>query len=69
MAYQIKTNCTKCGACIVECPTGSIIEGKKHYLIDADTCADHAACVQVCPVDAIVLIPTAKPEGKGEEEV
>ncbi len=68
MAYQIKSICTKCGACIVECPTSSIIEGKKHYLIDADTCADHAACVQVCPVDAIVLIPTAKQADNEEEE-
>src|SRR5690606_1597051 len=56
MPYFISKACTKCGACITECPTGSIIEGKEKFLIDADTCAEHAACVAVCPVDAIQLI-------------
>jgi ferredoxin len=54
MAHLIIKSCTKCGACLTECPTGSIVEGKAQYYIDADTCADHAACVAVCPVDAIV---------------
>ena len=53
MAYVISKACTKCGACITECPTGSIIEGKDQFYIDADSCADHSACVPVCPVDAI----------------
>lgn len=53
MAYFINEKCTKCAACIVECPTNSIVEGKDFYAIDVDTCDDHAACVAVCPVDAI----------------
>ena len=56
MAYFIDSHCTKCGACLPECPTGSIIEGKNQYYIDADTCANHAACVAVCPVDVISKI-------------
>lgn len=68
MPYAINKKCTKCGACLTECPTGSIIEGKDHYLIDADTCADHAACVAVCPVDAIALIPEPSKEIKKELE-
>jgi len=54
MAHKITNACTKCAACLGECPTGSIIEGKDRYLIDADTCSDHVACVAVCPVNAIV---------------
>ena len=54
MAYFITTACTKCNACLDECPTKSIIEGERTFIIDSDTCADHAACVAVCPVNAIV---------------
>lgn len=61
MAYQIVKTCTLCGACLPECPTGSIVQGTQQFHIDADTCADHAACVAVCPVDAIVPI-----EAKGD---
>ncbi len=71
MPYFISKACTKCNACVIECPTGSIVEGKEQYYIDADTCADHAACVNVCPVDAISLIVAPAPKGKsanGEEE-
>jgi len=58
MPHVISKACTKCGACLTECPTGSIIEGKEQYYIDADTCADHGACANVCPVNAI----SARPE-------
>ena len=69
MAYLISKACTKCGACLIECPTGSILEGKVQYYIDADTCANHAACVSVCPVNAISLIPPkATSQKEGEEE-
>lgn len=73
MAYVISKACTKCGACITECPTGSITEGRSQYFIDADSCGEHAACVNVCPVNAISkapefpLFPKKKP-GDEEEE-
>ena len=57
MAHMILKTCTRCAACLYECPTSSIIEGKNQFYIDADTCADHAACAVVCPVDAIVPMP------------
>lgn len=56
MAHLISKACNKCGACLPECPTGSILEGPEQFIIDADTCLDHAACVAVCPVNAITLI-------------
>lgn len=75
MTYVINKACTKCGACLPECPTGSIVEGKTQFYIDADTCADHASCVNVCPVEAIAkdesLSPFPKKQGifsKDEEE-
>jgi ferredoxin len=54
MPHLIQNTCTKCGACLQECPTTSIIVGAKQFHIDIDTCDDSAACAQVCPVDAIV---------------
>ena len=72
MPHIISKVCTRCGACLAECPTGSIIEGKNQYFIDVDTCADHASCVNVCPVDAISLKPepptSTKPKRGDEEE-
>ena len=57
MPYMITKACTRCEACLKECPTGSISEGKSQFFIDADTCAEHAACFAVCPVDAIIKRP------------
>jgi ferredoxin len=68
MAYMINKTCTKCGACLPECPTGAISEGKKQFFIDTDACADHKACVNVCPVDAIVKYEDTSRDGSEEEE-
>jgi ferredoxin len=72
MAYLISKACTKCGACLTECPTGSISEGKNQFYIDSDTCADHAACVNVCPVNAITKLGDSpillKSQHQSEEE-
>lgn len=56
MPHFITSACTKCAACLSECPTASILEGKDRYAIDTDTCDNHRACVAVCPVDAILPI-------------
>jgi NAD-dependent dihydropyrimidine dehydrogenase PreA subunit len=47
------------------------VEGKEQFYIDSDTCADHMACVSVCPVEAISLLVVSgakKPEEEEEEE-
>jgi ferredoxin len=67
MPYQISKACTKCGACLPECPSGSIVEGKTQFYIDADTCAEHLACVNVCPVNAISKIRDFDDAGREEE--
>jgi ferredoxin len=73
MAYVISKACTKCGACLPECPTGSIVEGKTQFYIDADSCDEHKACVNVCPVNAIskspefALFPKKKTDVEEEE--
>lgn len=53
MAYYITNSCTRCGACVEECPTTSISESDPIFLIDADTCNDCMACVPICPLEAI----------------
>ena len=62
VAYWINKACTKCGACLPECPTGSIVAGKDQFHIDSDTCADHAACAAVCPVNAIASRKPVQPQ-------
>ncbi|HRK02408.1 MAG TPA: 4Fe-4S binding protein [Oligoflexia bacterium] len=59
MPFLIDKNCTRCGACLPECPTGAIAEAEPIFLIDADVCSDCMACVPVCPVHAIQRIPEA----------
>jgi len=53
MTYVISDECISCGSCEVECPEEAIAMGDEHYEIDPEKCKDHAACVDVCPVDAI----------------
>jgi ferredoxin len=62
VANKIMDDCTSCGACEAECPSGAIAEGDDTYVIDAakcDECASHGgepACKGVCPSDSIVKL-------------
>lgn len=60
MSHVITKECTRCGACVEECPTDSIMKAEPTFLIDADTCTDCMACVPVCPVDAIKKLSPSK---------
>jgi ferredoxin len=62
VANKITEDCTSCGACEAECPSGAIAEGADHQEIDVakcDECAAHGgdpACMSVCPTDCIVKL-------------
>jgi len=60
--------CIRCGACMSTCPYDAIRynEAADRYL-KCDLCAGRAGgpvCVEVCPVEALVLSDVAETEGK-----
>lgn len=63
MALLITEDCINCDVCEAECPNNAISEGDEYYVIDGDRCTecvghyDESQCVNVCPVDAIIVDP------------
>ncbi|MEA3315139.1 MAG: YfhL family 4Fe-4S dicluster ferredoxin [Campylobacterota bacterium] len=63
MSLMITDECIACDACREECPNIAIDEGDPIYVIDSDICTecvgsfDEPQCIEVCPVDCIVLDP------------
>ncbi len=63
MSLMITDECIACDACREECPNEAIEEGDPIYIIDSDMCTecvgsfDEPQCIEVCPVDCIVLDP------------
>lgn len=63
MALYITDECINCDVCEPECPNDAISEGPEVYLIDASRCTecvghfDTPQCVEVCPVDCILINP------------
>jgi ferredoxin len=61
MSLLITDDCIACDACREECPNEAIEEGDPIYIIESDRCTecvgsyDEPQCVEVCPVDCIVL--------------
>lgn len=66
MALLITDECINCDVCEPECPNGAISRGAEIYQIDPDLCTecvghhDKPQCVEVCPVDCIILDPGHK---------
>ncbi|MBX3630184.1 MAG: YfhL family 4Fe-4S dicluster ferredoxin [Nitrosomonas sp.] len=63
MALIITDECINCDVCEPECPNGAISQGEEIYVIDSGKCTecvghyDVPQCVEVCPVDCIILNP------------
>ncbi|WHZ12336.1 MAG: putative ferredoxin-like protein YfhL [Burkholderiaceae bacterium] len=63
MALLITDACINCDVCEPECPNQAIFKGPEIYQIDPDRCTecaghfDEPQCVQVCPVNCIVIDP------------
>jgi ferredoxin len=63
MALKITEDCINCDVCEPECPNDAITKGDDIYVIDPRLCTecvghhDTSQCVEVCPVDCIVVDP------------
>ena len=63
MALMITDDCTACGACLDVCLNDAIIKKDPVYLINPNLCTEcfgyfkDSQCVNICPVDAIILNP------------
>ena len=63
MALLITDECINCDVCEPECPNGAIAMGEEIYQINPSLCTECVGhfettqCVDVCPVDCIILDP------------
>src|SRR5688500_506659 len=63
MALIITDECSNCDVCQPECPNDAISQGEEYYVIDPSLCTEcvghheEPQCVEVCPVDCIILAP------------
>ena len=63
MALLITDECINCDVCEPECPNNAISQGAEIYVIDPNRCTECVGhfelpqCVEVCPVDCIILDP------------
>ena len=63
MALLITDECINCDVCEPECPNHAISQGEQIYRIDPARCTECVGhfetpqCVEVCPVDCIVVDP------------
>ncbi|SFO33540.1 YfhL family 4Fe-4S dicluster ferredoxin [Nitrosospira briensis] len=63
MALIITDECINCDVCQPECPNDAISQGEEFYVIDPGLCTEcvghheESQCVEVCPVDCIILDP------------
>ena len=56
--WRDDATCTQCLLCWIVCPDSSIkVAGEKVTDFDLDHCKGCGICAQVCPVDAIEMVP------------
>ncbi len=73
MAYTIPPSCVNCGVCLPECPTGAIqIDENNEHWVEPGLCSDcenlneKPPCVQSCPDNLPLPLPTKKGRYKAE---
>jgi ferredoxin len=70
MAKMITEECISCGACEPDCPNEAIDQGDSVYRIDPEKCTecvgafDSPKCIEVCPVDGVVVADPAHQESR-----
>lgn len=73
MALLITDDCINCDVCEPECPNDAISMGEIIYVIEPRRCTEcvghfeQPQCVEVCPVDCIILDPDV-PESRDQLE-
>lgn len=55
MIAILAEQCSGCGACLEDCPTGAILLVGGKAAVDATLCRECEACVAACPSEAIVV--------------
>jgi ferredoxin len=66
VALLITDECINCDVCEPECPNGAISQGPEIYVINPRRCTECVGhfeapqCVEVCPVNCIILDPRQK---------
>jgi len=74
MSLLITAECINCDVCEPECPNGAITQGEEIYQIKPELCTEcvghyeTSQCVDVCPVDCIILDPN-HPETKEQLQI
>ncbi len=51
----LKEKCTRCGICLIFCPTNSIKAGEASYEADLNTCKGCGICANECYAGAITM--------------
>jgi ferredoxin len=71
MAYVVTDNCLKCRFtdCVTVCPVECFYADQEMLYIHPDECIDCAACVPVCPAQAIFWVEDLAPDKSRWEKI
>jgi ferredoxin len=67
MALKINDLCVNCWACVNDCPTESIVQARKHFVINPKTCTEcegafaDPQCASICPIEGAIVDRELRP--------